>query len=280
MHPFEKSKLGLAPFRFVTAICMPPRSLLEQNPSAYNYAMRECMFTAKHYGVHIGTCNHCGMSLQNNFVIRSTDGKHSVLGCDCVRKTSWADAGLVKAVETANKVRLKDRAATKKRTTAAARKVAMKVKRTEFYALHKDTIAIAWTHRQASPFMRDMVRNFLRWGNLTERQLNAIVDSVGRLKLTAEYEKAEAARKAKAGHVGQPGERIERELTTVVRFTIDTAYGIGYITILRDTDGNTFKTYGKCTIDKGETKRVKFTVKAHGIYKDEKQTTIIRLKVA
>ncbi len=90
MHPFERSGLGKAPFRFVGAV---------QQDIRYGEA---CVGVVN--GVEImtkkgGTCAHCGTYIVNMFDVMSSDGKRFHVGSDCVLKTG--DAKLVAAVKKA-----------------------------------------------------------------------------------------------------------------------------------------------------------------------------------
>lgn len=69
MHVFEISGLGKAPFSL-------------SKPDETN----ECFF-----------CEHCGTILKNRYFIKSSDGKVSVVGVDCLNKTG--DRGLIDSVK-------------------------------------------------------------------------------------------------------------------------------------------------------------------------------------
>lgn len=86
-HPFQEAGLGEAPYRLAAVISMPSAALCEANVDAYNNAVRECNAQARYYGVHLCSCQFCGMALMNNYVIRDRRGVHFVVGCDCVAKT-------------------------------------------------------------------------------------------------------------------------------------------------------------------------------------------------
>ena len=110
-------------------------------------------------------------------------------------------------------------------------------------------------------------------------------------RLAAERE-AEAARikaeKAISQHVGQIGERVAFKGTYVRSGWWDQpAYGgWGTVTMychtFKDADGNVFiwKTQRGICFEYGENVDVKGTVKAHGEYKEERQTVLTRCKVA
>lgn len=88
LHPFERSGLGVGPFRCVGAVSIPSPSLAEHNTDAYNNAMRSLP-----RDVGCGTCAHCGMAIMHNFIIESKDGKRFVVGSDCVHKTGAKSVG-------------------------------------------------------------------------------------------------------------------------------------------------------------------------------------------
>jgi coenzyme F420-reducing hydrogenase delta subunit len=69
MHTFTLSGLGMAPFK----ICSP-----SDNGAIANQAF---------------FCEHCGTQLRNRFFVSSSDGKVSVVGIDCLKKTG--DEGLI-----------------------------------------------------------------------------------------------------------------------------------------------------------------------------------------
>lgn len=106
----------------------------------------------------------------------------------------------------------------------------------------------------------------------------------------------EAERKAKSQYVGEIGEKLELDVTfdytasyerpSFRGFGTETAYIHGF----RDADGNllvwkTSKALGEWKGDEwyvyeqGEKLKIKGTVKEHSEYKDEKQTSLLRVKV-
>ena len=80
-HRWEIDGYGKAPFKVVGIFEMPPRSLQEANPSAYNRAMKDLPS-----GYHCGTCGICGAPLKVNYLIESADGQRFSVGCECVNK--------------------------------------------------------------------------------------------------------------------------------------------------------------------------------------------------
>lgn len=73
MHTFELSGLGKAPFQLIN----PKQHPLEKG--------------------HIFFCEHCGTTIKNRFFIKSDDGKVSVVGIDCAKKTN--DLGLIDGIK-------------------------------------------------------------------------------------------------------------------------------------------------------------------------------------
>ncbi len=88
VHLWQEQGLGVAPFHVETIISFPGKHLLEAGcVEAYNNQAADACQRARAYGVHLCTCDSCGMALQNNFVIRDANKKFFVVGCDCALKT-------------------------------------------------------------------------------------------------------------------------------------------------------------------------------------------------
>jgi hypothetical protein len=113
---------------------------------------------------------------------------------------------------------------------------------------------------------------------------------VERAARKAERDAAIAAEKAKSEYVGTVGARIEAEIEVVAVITISgsgSSYGWQandrYLIKMRDTHGNALAYFtgsppfrnGDC----GTQARINATVKAHEVYRDEKQTVVQRVKV-
>lgn len=106
VHPFEKSGLGKAPFRYI--------GLVERvcgGPDANGFQIGVA-------GQPAGTCDHCGTGIKYCCQIVSADGKRFEVGCDCVMKTDRVEADLVRKVKTA-KAELDS---AKRKAAAAARR--------------------------------------------------------------------------------------------------------------------------------------------------------------
>lgn len=285
-HRFEKAGLGRAPFKFVTLISFPPPSLAGQNPTAYNNALREIYYAKRLLQIeYFGLCEYCGMALMNNYIIRDVDNVVYVVGSNCVAYTG--DAGVIRQVEKAEKTRQKKakqaKARSQKEAKAKAAKQTRKEKRREFFLANEGILRLAYANRHKSKFVGTLVRNFLSWGALSDRQIEAIEPSIKRAEEFAAARAAEQARITKACHVGTVGERIEIELTLVNWISSRSAWSPWRIAVFRDRDGNTIKTFGNVpdvsSMENGNFRRVRCTVKEHSEYRDEKQTMITRLKL-
>lgn len=270
-HVFEASGLGAPPFRFVTAIALPAPSLAERNTTAYNRAMGEAARAARALGVHLGTCNHCGTAIQINCVIRNGAGSMFVVGTDCACKTG--DGNLVKPIRRAAAQRLKI-------AKARATRVSRNERRRATFAEHGETLRLAYANRNRVAFARSVLRTVLRTGQVSDAQLSAIGRAIENQNETDVRDAAERARKVAARHVGTVGERLDITLTKLHAFQGGNMWNPYTVSILRDAEGNTFVTYGVCRIEKGETARVRATVKAHKIFRDEPQTQLTRIQVA
>ena len=124
-------------------------------------------------------------------------------------------------------------------------------------------------------------------------------------KAREEAERLEAERKAKSKHIGEVGQKLDMTVTFIhsASYEVPSFGGWGtdlmHIHIFRDDEGNTliwktqkglgwYKDGKKWNGDylnewilpeDGQKLHLKGTVKAHGEYKDEKQTELLRVKV-
>lgn len=106
IHKWESLGLGKAPFRLVGFAAFCGSAMAEANPEAYMRANAEASRALQAFGVSGGICHVCGHDLMNNYVIRSADKKHFVVGCDCVAKTGGA--GMVNAVKEMDRKRKRE----------------------------------------------------------------------------------------------------------------------------------------------------------------------------
>jgi len=105
IHQWEDKGHGKAPFSFVSMISMPSAEAYGSNVEGYNNAMADAWRSAKQFDVRLGSCDVCGTGIHNHCVIRDANGKHFVVGCDCVEKTD--DSKLITATKNANRLRVK-----------------------------------------------------------------------------------------------------------------------------------------------------------------------------
>jgi hypothetical protein len=119
------------------------------------------------------------------------------------------------------------------------------------------------------------------WGKLSEKQTSVVRKSLARAKVNLEQkgerEARWAAEIAECEYVGEVGEKkFCVEGMIVFSTSWETDYGITYLTLLRDADGNYIKYKGKPLGHKGDTVSMIATVKAHEVYKGGKQTIVNR----
>lgn len=118
------------------------------------------------------------------------------------------------------------------------------------------------------------------WGSLTPRQTEIVASSLARterrLAEWAEKRAAEKAALANSQHVGKVGERREFALTVDRVFSFANDYGTTYINICHDADNNVVVYKGSNGWERGDTLRVKATVKEHGLRDNIAQTLISR----
>lgn len=273
VHCFEKAGLGIAPFYCVGLASIPSASLASQNVEAYNNALRDLP-----QGIGCGSCCYCGTAIIHNFIIKSSDNRRFVVGCDCVAKTG--DLGLVKQVR-AERLRVvqarREASRSLKRSEREALWAAERVARAETFKVeHADLV------KRAEPFMEnnflgDVITRALAGGFISDRALAAAIKVVGELE-------AQAVRRANSKHTGEVGKR-QKFTATVVRVSNYerpryASYGneTVWIISLADAEGNTLVSKSASFYaEKGETLTFKATVKAHDEYRGERQTIIQRI---
>lgn len=77
-HKFQDGGMGKAPYRLYGVWSMPSKAILEQNPAAYNIAMRSKPSCCK------GSCDHCGTGITHHFMIVDANDDLYVVGSSCV----------------------------------------------------------------------------------------------------------------------------------------------------------------------------------------------------
>ena len=277
VHPFEAAKLGVAPFRYVGMFSLPSASLAAQNVDAYNNALASIP-----RDIGAGSCCYCGMYITHNFIIKSSCGRRFVVGCECVTRTG--DAGLVKEVKAERSKMAKEKREAKARIKRADREAAYKAVRearaADFVIMHAAVIERAAKWIDNNPFIKDVINGGVSGRYVSDKAIAAVVACIANLEQRAML-------KANSRHTGTIGKRQEFTVTVerVYRMDVPSFRGYGYdvlyIITMRDDAGNAI--VSKSTsfyADKGETFKMKATVKDHGSYDGEQQTIVQRIKRA
>lgn len=267
-HRWEISGLGVAPFRCT--------------------GMTEERFAMP--GGHSkpgGTCDYCGQGILYVFHIVSSDGRKFKVGCDCVAHTHDAAEKIV--VQTKRLLREHKRAkagegrAAKRKAAAEARAVQWAAERVaNVAALATDPLylrvkAVAGLATRDAPgfgvgFMVDMRDNMERFGHLSTKQ-EAVV-----LRMLDQIENG-PARKAASAHVGAIGERIKIKGTVEFSRCIYASTSRyddpdRYVNKVRTEDGHALTWFGNYGLKPDDPIEGTATVKDHGEYQGELQTTI------
>lgn len=86
-------------------------------------------------------------------------------------------------------------------------------------------------------------------------------------------EKTASAQSEYQGEIGKPIELTARVFKV---FECESTFGATYITILRDEAGNAYKWFGSYELERDHVYTGRWSVKAHELYKEQKQTVITR----
>jgi hypothetical protein len=131
IHHDWETRVGKAPYTFLTVISFPSTELAEKNPSAYADQCREVSEQARGLGMagNLGICHVCGMALMNNYVCQNAEGGKFVVGCECVRKLG--DTRLTTEVEEAERERQRQLARKRRQERWAAEQAAREAKERE-----------------------------------------------------------------------------------------------------------------------------------------------------
>lgn len=137
-------------------------------------------------------------------------------------------------------------------------------------------------------FMKTMAMSLQKYGKLTEKQYDAVCQSIDRfaeLKVKRDAEIAE--QKAKSQFLGVMSEKIQADVILEKSFVVDKPKFSYYdqdfaiVYLFRDADGNrlVWKTTAELGVEDGVKLTINAVIKAHSEYKGEKQTIIQRVKV-
>lgn len=143
--------------------------------------------------------------------------------------------------------------------------------------------AAATTEDRAPGFLADLHAKLQRFGYLSEAQLSAAAEAVARAKVRAEQI-------SRGQHVGRTGERLETAVTVerVRSYERPKFHGYGYgnnteiarVYGFRDAAGNALVAFARdLGLTEGQQVTIRGTVKQHGEYQGEPQTTLARVTV-
>ena len=153
----------------------------------------------------------------------------------------------------------------------------------------------------ADNFIGAMAQAFDTFGKLTEKQVEAVLRGIdSRAERMGQWVAKQAMIDAASEHFGEVGQRVDLELVFERKFWLEPAFGSKfggkYMVLCRTPDGNIVKYMGNsdCMIynmiqrdgwvdvgddlQRGQTFKVKATIKSHDLYKGVKQTSITRPK--
>jgi hypothetical protein len=253
VHPFEKAGLGQAPFR-----CVGMVENVFMLPDGNSKAG--------------GFCDYCYTGIRYEFHIESADQKKFKVGCDCVRRTGLITGFSEVRAKYAREKRQAGAAVRREAREAewAAQRAKITAERREAFESGNATLVaqlLAYTGK--SEFIHNMKTSLLAYGSLTEKQTSSVQSALS-LEVC----------KAGSEYVGNAGDKITLTLTVVNTIRIDSMYGVNWLSICTDEQGNIITYKGKaefpCT---GETATIKATVKEHTLYDGVKQTAIQRPKI-
>lgn len=173
-HPFEAKGLGVAPFK-CTGVDDNEGVKLLGNPRGFAY-----------------NCHFCGTSIRYEFEIISSDGKHSVVGSDCI---ALAKGDVIGFKHFDREIR------EKKARAAKVRKGERLVAAVEKFK--KDQPAVwEWleTNRFKTPFATSLIEWLVGHGNLTPGQIGAVERNIEKAKA---FEAERPQREAAKAHAAQ-----------------------------------------------------------------------------
>lgn len=144
-----------------------------------------------------------------------------------------------------------------------------------------DVVAFLANASSWSEFAKSLHNSYEDRGTLTIGQMAAARSMVAKSQARQAERLAQRNAPASSGrHVSTVGQREEFTLTINKLMEMDGIYGITYIHICTDADGNAFVYKGSTELgEQGDTVTVKATVKEHSAYNGVAQTIINRPKV-
>jgi hypothetical protein len=132
-----------------------------------------------------------------------------------------------------------------------------------------------------SPFLIKLREQLREWGSLSEKQTQALRDSLARaegkiVEWAADRQQKVEADRASSQHVGTVGDRCDFDLTVERTFSFDGKFGTTHINICRDAGQNVIVYKGSKPFERGTQVKVKATIKAHDERDGIAQTLISR----
>ena len=229
---------------------------------------------------HGGTCDRCGMAIQW-IVTLSCDAGWCKVGVDCADYLSMPDASRVEYRRYMAEERAARRKAVRDEIRAerrAAADAATKQQIAKVVADHQTELAnlavLSSGGGFAASFAQSVIEQINHGRKMTDRQREILT------KLANEM-----ASRTPSRHLGSVGEKIKFHAQCVGAWVKPSPYGYGrqeYFFVFR-TDTNDSVVWSTSAsiagLVKGRTANIVATVKAHGEYKGEAQTKILRAKV-
>jgi len=127
------------------------------------------------------------------------------------------------------------------------------------------------------------IKNNLFYGDGTLRDLVVSIGVTAYAIYTVMHPQVESIKK-ESNHVGNPGDKINLKVTALNIKKLDTMYGVSYLVLMQDEEGNIFKTFSTSAsvleVTPGNKYDIKGTIKGHEVYQGTKQTNLTRVKFA
>lgn len=262
VHPFERAGLGKSPFRCV--------------------GCRENWFVmgdgSRKPG---GTCNYCGTGILNEYVIKSSDGKSFVVGCDCVQKTNADVVGFreerLKLARTKRATKVSERRSIKRAEWDKIRAEQKITRMDSFYAMKPALCERLDNYTGEHSFLNAMRENLNAWGSLSEKMV-AVVE-----RLFAEEDR-QAELRINSKFFGVVGVRSKNVMVKITACIKVGESNFGYrsqpiVLVKMETEsGDQLTWFTSSYYDLStEFESAAFGVKEHSEYKGVKQTIVQRV---
>ncbi len=202
-------------------------------------------------------CGHCGAHIRYGVIYRENEtGYLLVVGSDCADNTMDVPDRATLDIK-----RLRDAAATQRENQRIeAERVANVDESTRRFP---EAVTILTDYSGDNTFIQDVAPRFQRWGRISEKQANAVVNAAKRDQARQEQRQAEAGSPVVEGK----GVQISGEVVnTSVK---ETAYGTRFVMIVLDDRG--FKVWGSQpgAVEVNEGDRISFVANVERSDRDE-----------